>query len=246
MAKVKHFQYTEFEERVRNLLTSLEIPYTHIEGYANAFVHRSILNEHSTPFKESNERLEFLGDAVLELTVTELLYQKYPEKPEGQLTDIRSAMVRWTNLAEISERLEFYDYLLLSRGEMLSEGNKNPYLLANAIEAFLWALYLDLWYDFSRSFVLKHVFTTLGRIMEERLHIDPKSYLQELTQALYNITPTYEVLEESGADHDKVYTMGIFAGETLLWSGNGSSKKKGQQAAAQNALDNKSEWPKAS
>lgn len=203
----------EFEEKIGSFVSSLEIPYKHIEGYCLAFVHRSVLNEHIIEVTESNERLEFLGDAVLELIITELLFSMFPDKPEGALTDIRSALVRGKNLAAIGLKIGLQDHILLSKGEILASGNTNPYILANTFEAFLGALYLDLGYLFAKVFVEQYVFSTLGEILEKQLYVDPKSSLQEISQAKWGITPTYIVGKESGSDHNKVYTMCAMIGD---------------------------------
>ncbi|MDD2487424.1 MAG: ribonuclease III [Candidatus Gracilibacteria bacterium] len=240
--KNSRFDYDEFKDSVTKLLSDLEIPYNDILLYIQSFVHKSVLNEKSTQFKESNERLEFFGDAVLELIVTEMLYFNYPEKSEGDLTDIRSAVVRGKNLAIVSSNLKFQNYVILSKGEILAGGNENPYILANTLEAFLGGLYIDLGYDKAKDFVKEHIFSTLSEIMENKLHIDPKSYLQEIVQSKYNVTPNYEVISESGMDHEKNYLIGVYFDEKKIGEGTGSSKKKAQKNAAENALENLSEW----
>lgn len=240
--KPPRFDRSIYEARVRELLEVLDIPFISLEKYCQAFVHRSILNERSTPFRESNERLEFLGDAVLELISTELLYHHFPEKPEGQLTDIRSALVQGARLAEVATDLGFSDYLLLSRGEVSTGGNKNPYLLANAFEAFLGAIYLDLGYTQAHTFVEIHVFSRLNDVLARALHVDPKSSLQEYTQAHLATAPTYVVLEESGLDHEKTYTIGVYVRGTEIGRGTGSNKKKAEKLAAEAALQGKAEW----
>ncbi len=153
------------------------------------------MNEYD--FSESNERLEFLGDAVLELVATEFLYAKYPEKTEGEMTDIRSALVRGKNLAKASERLGFDELILLSRGETLAGGNRNPYILANTFEAFLGALYLALGFSAVRDFVAEHVLSKVEEILEAELHVDPKSRLQELAQARFGSPPEYDLVSEA-------------------------------------------------
>jgi ribonuclease-3 len=183
--------------------------------------------------------LEFLWDAVLELTITELLFLKYPEKPEWDLTDLRSAIVKWNSLAEVSEDFWFWDYIILSKWEIMAQWNKNWYILANTLEAFLWALYLDLWYDFSKDFIGKHIFSVIDKILDNDLHIDPKSYLQEFTQNKYLITPTYEVLMESWQDHSKEYVIWVYVWDKKVWEWVWPSKKKAQKNAAINALENK-------
>jgi len=233
-----------FEEKIGSFVSSLWIPYKDITNYCLAFIHRSVLNENIIHVTESNERLEFLGDAVLELISTELLFHIYPEKPEGELTDIRSALVRGKNLASIGLSLHLQDYVLVSKGELLAGGNTNPYIVANTFEAFLGAIYLDLGYDEAKKFVEKYVLSMLPEILEKALHVDPKSHLQEIAQEKYLTTPTYEVLKESGSDHNKSYTVGAYIGTAQVGTGTGSSKKKAQQEAAENALSLQNVWEK--
>ncbi|MFA6091012.1 MAG: ribonuclease III [Candidatus Gracilibacteria bacterium] len=242
--KIVSISSKAFEEKIGAFVSSLEIPYKSITGYCLAFIHRSVLNENIIHVPESNERLEFLGDAVLELITTELLFHAFPDKPEGELTDIRSALVRGKNLASIGLRLQLQDYVLVSKGELLAGGNTNPYIVANTFEAFLGALYLDLGYTEAKAFVDKYVYSTLSEILEKQLYVDPKSYLQEISQAKYNTTPTYNVLGESGSDHSKSYTVGAYIGTIQVGTGAGSSKKKAQQEAAENALSLQKIWEK--
>jgi ribonuclease-3 len=242
--KIVSISSRAFEEKIITYVTSLQIPYKNITNYCLAFIHRSVLNENIIHVDESNERLEFLWDAVLELISTELLFHTFPGKPEGELTDIRSALVRGKNLASIGLRLCLQDYVLVSKWELLAWGNTNPYIVANTFEAFLGALYLDLGYGEAKTFVEKHVYSTLPEILEKQLYVDPKSYLQEIAQAKYTSTPTYEVLRESGSDHNKSYTVGAYIGTHHVGTGMGSSKKKAQQEAAENALSLQKVWEK--
>ncbi len=238
------FHHEEYEEKIRQLLFSLQIPFRSLDRYCVAFVHRSVINERFTNFTEHNERLEFLGDAVLELATTEDLYALYPDRDEGFLTDLRSAMVCRENLAKVAIRLNIPEYLLLSKGETLGGGALNPFILANTFEAFLGAIYLDLGYVVSQRFVRQHVIPTLDEIIASERHIDPKSKLQEISQAEYFTTPTYTVLGESGMDHDKTYTIGVYLGDVQIGTGEGPNKKKGQQSAAENALSTRDIWSK--
>lgn len=240
MRRSNSFDMVAFEEKVEMLLISLEIPYKNLSTYQVAFFHRSVLNELHLP--ESNERVEYLGDAVLELITTEYLFKAYPDYQEGKLTDIRSALVRGRNLADIALKLGLQDIILLSRGETQAWGNQNPYILANTFEALLGAIYLDLGIEAARKFVNDHVISTLSRIFEWELHIDPKSNLQEIIQATHFVTPHYNLLSETGADHDKIYTIWAYLGDRLIGQGTGTSKKKAQSAAAENALERKHEW----
>lgn len=199
------------------------------------FIHRSYLNEHRSSGLEHNERLEFLGDAVLELVVTEYLYRTYPN-PEGELTTWRSALVKGETLADIAKELNFPEYILLSRGEIKSGGKHKNLLLANAFEALIGALYLDKGYEASAEFISRWVLSRLDNILENHLFIDPKSRLQEYTQQHFGHTPGYEVIEESGPDHAKEFTVEVRAGQKVLGRGTGSSKQGAQIAAAETAL----------
>ncbi len=232
----------EFETRVRELLSSLQILPNNPDTLFLAFIHRSVLNEASFGYESSNERLEYLWDAVLELVVTEALFHSFPEKSEGELTDIRSALVRGRNLAEIALRLGFPSCVQLSRGEAIAWWHENPYILANTFEALVGAIYLDQSFSVAKKFLLKHVYTTLDHILDKWLYVDPKSYLQEITQWRWGTTPTYTVIEEVGADHNKTYVIAVSFRGIELARGKGSSKKKAEQDAAENALSLKHEW----
>lgn len=203
-----------------------------------AFIHKSYVNEHDEE-EGYNERLEFLGDAVLELAVTHYLYVNYPDQPEGQLTNWRSALVKGKNLARVSRGLGLGKYLLLSRGEELSGGREKDYILANTMEALIGAIYMDKGYEPANQFILKNIIHLLPEIIEQGLNVDAKSHVQELAQEKMSITPTYELLSESGPDHDKVFEMGIYLGKELAGKGTGPSKQEAEQAAARNALQNK-------
>ncbi|GAB0175155.1 MAG: ribonuclease III [Candidatus Altimarinota bacterium] len=238
------YERGEFEAKVGSLLSSLQILPKNSELYILACIHRSVLNEAHMGYSESNERLEFLGDAVLEVSVTEALFHEFPEKPEGELTDIRSALVRGRNLAQIAAKLGFSSAIQLSRGESLALGHENPYILANTLEAIIGAIYLEQGFDVARAFIAKHIYSTLPRILAEGLFVDPKSHLQEVTQAIWGITPTYSVAEEEGADHNKLYKISVTLDSIELGVGKGTSKKKGEQDAAENAIANRSSWEK--
>ena len=203
-----------------------------------AFIHKSYVNEHpDTP--GYNERLEFLGDAVLELAVTDFLYHNYPSQPEGQLTNWRSALVKGKNLARVSSTLKLGEYLLLSRGEELSGGRVKEYILANTMEALIGAIYLDKGFEVANQFILRNIVVLLDEIIAQGLNVDSKSHVQELAQDRLSITPNYELLSESGPDHDKLFEMGIYFGKTLAGKGTGSSKQEAEQAAARDALKQK-------
>lgn len=224
-------------EKLSGLLKKLNITSVDISKYILAFIHRSIVNERPDYTPEHNERLEFLGDAVLELVITNNLYRDYPNKPEWELTDIRSALVRWSNLSKVARTLEFPGYLFLGKWEEKSGGRDNDYLLANVVEAFIGALYLDKGFEESELFINTHIYTTLEDILNNNLTKDFKTMIQEYAQAQYDITPTYKVLEESGPDHDKSFLVGVFLDEKQIWKWQGSSKKKAQEDAAKNAYN---------
>ena len=200
-----------------------------------AFVHRSYLNEHRDSQYESNERLEFLGDAVLELVVTEYLYQNYPN-PEGELTNWRSALVKGEMLAKIATELSLGEYLFLSHGEEKSGGRTKDYLLANTFEALVGVIYLELGYEIAKAFIEKFLLVRLEDILMKGAYIDAKSHLQEVAQEKVGSTPSYELQHEEGPDHDKVFTMAAFIGTRMVGKGKGSSKQLAEQKAAEDAL----------
>ncbi len=202
----------------------------------SVFVHRSYVNENKNLKLDHNERLEFLGDAVLELIITRYLYDAYPDAQEGVLTNLRSALVRKDNLAKLAKKLELGKYLRLSKGEEKSGGREKDYILANTYEALIGSIYLDQGLETSRKFVLENVIPSLETIMKENLHIDHKSAFQEYTQEKLRITPLYETITAEGPDHDKVFTMGVYLDGKLIAKGSGASKRKGEEDAAHKAL----------
>lgn len=238
----KAVENEDCKNKIELLLFSLGIDFLDISLYILAFVHRSIVNEKPDFTPEHNERLEFLWDAVLELIVTDNLFKDFPEKNEWELTDIRSALVRGKNLAKVSKDLHFDEYLFLWKWEELGGWRNNEYLLANCLEAFLGALYLDLWLVWASQFVNQYVYPTLKYIIENNLFKDFKSLIQEYSQAKYDITPTYEVLNSDWPDHNKTFEVGAFIGKNCVWVGVWSSKKKAQEVAALNAYEKKEEW----
>jgi len=203
-----------------------------------AVTHRSYLNENPDFHLDHNERLEFLGDAVLELSVTEYLYKNYPN-PEGELTSWRASLVNSKMLAKVGLSFELDKHLLLSKGEAKDSGRARQYIVTNAVEALIGALYLDQGYDAASSFVHKFILPELNDIIEKQLHKDAKSLLQELAQEKVSITPTYQVLKEWGPDHERQFHVGVFLGDEMAGEGEGNSKQEAQQEAAQNALNNK-------
>ncbi len=205
-----------------------------------ALTHRSYLNEHSDFPLTHNERLEFLGDAVLELSVTEHLYKHFAN-PEGDLTNWRAALVNAKTLAAIAKDLDFEEYLLLSRGEARDKDTKaRMYIMANAIEAIIGSIYLDGGVKAADTFIHRHILSHLPKILELELYVDAKSKFQETAQELLGVTPTYKVLEETGPDHQKEFTVGIFLDKDLVAVGRGTSKQEAQLAAAEAGLDAKS------
>jgi ribonuclease-3 len=202
-----------------------------------AFTHRSYLNENPDLKLEHNERLEFLGDAVMELIVTENLYKEYPEKTEGDLTNWRAALVNAKMLTSVAEELGFNDFLLLSRGESKETGKARAYILANTFEAFLGALYLDSGYNPCEEFIKKNLLKNLAEIIKDGSYKDAKSKFQEEAQERVSITPSYKVIKESGPDHEKTFVVGVYLDTELVAEGQGMSKREAEEAAAELALE---------
>ena len=202
-----------------------------------AFTHRSYLNENPDLKLEHNERLEFLGDAVIELIVTEHLYKDYPEKKEGDLTNWRAALVNAKMMTSVAEELGFNDYLLLSRGESKELGKARAYILANTFEALLGALYLDSGYEPCDEFIKKYLLKKLSNIIREGSYKDAKSKFQEEAQDKISITPSYNVIKEEGPDHEKNFTVGVYLDKELIAEGEGLSKQEAEEAAAKKALE---------
>ena len=209
------------------------------ELLTQAFVHRSYLNENPDFYLSHNERLEFLGDAVLELIVTEYLYDKYPKKPEGELTNQRAALVNAKMLAQIATELALNDFLLLSRGETKELGKSRQYILANTLEALIGSIYLDLGYKVCEKFIKKYLIVKLPHIIETGLFRDAKSQFQEDAQDRAGVTPSYKVLKEWGPDHAKHFVIGVFLGKELIDEGEGFSKQEAEEVAAKKALKTK-------
>ena len=214
----------------------LDIKFKNKDLLTQAFTHRSYLNENPNFYLEHNERLEFLGDAVLELAVTEELYKKYPKKPEGELTNWRAALVNAKILGELAGELGLNDYLLLSRGEAKELGKARQYILANTFESLIGALYLDRGFTECQKFIKKNLLTKLSEIIEKGLYKGAKSKFQEEAQEKRGVTPAYRVLEEWGPDHKKHFIIGVFLGEELITKGEGSSKQEAEEDAAKHAL----------
>lgn len=201
-----------------------------------ALTHRSALNEHISSSVESNERFEFLGDAVLELATTQFLFDRFPDEPEGSLTAYRSALVRTTTLAQVASTLNLGQRLYMSKGEEASGGRDNPSLLADTFEAVIGALFLDQGLEAVREFLTEHLFPLFEEIQAQRLYKDPKSELQEVVQAKGFAAPAYEVVGEQGPDHDKEFTVEVQIDGRAYGRGTGKSKQQAQQAAADQAL----------
>lgn len=202
----------------------------------NAFVHRSYLNE-SSDFENSNERLEYLGDAVLELATSHFLYNTYPDFQEGMLTNMRAALVRTESLGETAELLGFAKLLLMSKGEEATGGRSNRSILADTFEAFLGALYLDQGYATCVTVLEKHLFTKAENVLKTATYKDNKSLLQEIAQSRYKATPLYNLLSESGPDHDKEFVMQVTIADQSYGQGTGKSKQTAQEDAAKNTLE---------
>lgn len=223
------------------LQEKIEITFRDPELLKLAFVHRSYVNEAKNETPRHNERLEFLGDAVLELVVTEHLYKEFPSEPEGVLTNWRSAIVRGEILSQVSRELGLGELLFLSRGEQTSGGRERGLILANTFEALIGAIYLDRGYEVAAGFINRYLIPLLPNIIEQKLYIDAKSRLQELSQEKAGKTPSYKVLAEDGPDHSKEFRVGVFVGADKLAEGRGASKQRAEQAAAAEALKNYSE-----
>ncbi|MDD5589626.1 MAG: ribonuclease III [Candidatus Portnoybacteria bacterium] len=218
----------------------IEVKFKNAEILKQALVHRSYLNENPDFELPHNERLEFLGDAVLELVVSDFLYKKY-SNPEGELTNWRAALVNAKMLAEIAEELELNEHILLSRGEAKDLGRARQYILANAMEALIGAIYLDQGLENTAAFIEKNIISKLPEILKNGAWRDAKSKFQEEAQERVGCTPNYEVMEEWGPDHAKHFKVGVFLGNDLIAEGDGLSKQEAQQQAAENALKKK-DW----
>ncbi len=221
------------------LQKKLAVDFKDLNILRNALVHRSYINEHKDFAIDHNERLEFLGDAVLELAVTDHLYRNYPD-PEGVLTNWRSGLVNATQLAAQGENLGLYDYLYLSRGEAQDTNKKaRSYILANAMEAVIGAIYLDQGYKTAAKFVKDNILIHLEKLIADKSYVDAKSLFQEKSQEKVGITPRYKVLSESGPDHHKKFVIGVYLDKELIAEGEGYSKQEAQTEAAAAALANK-------
>lgn len=229
LPEVQEKKFHEYEEKIG-------ITFKNTDLLVQAFVHRSYLNEHHDFPLGQNERLEFLGDAVLELVVTEFLFEEYGN-PEGELTNWRAALVNAKILSSIAYEIGMEPYLFLSHGESKDAGTKaRDYIMANAIEALIGAIYLDQGYDMSRQFVTRWIVAKLPVVLEQGLYMDAKSRLQESAQELLGVTPTYKVLHEEGPDHAKNFKVGVFLDKELVATGEGTSKQEAQTDAAEKGI----------
>lgn len=226
-------------KNIEGLEAKIGVKFSDISLLKTACTHRSFLNENKGSGMEHNERLEFLGDAVLELVVTSFLFRKYPKKAEGELTAFRSAIVNTVSLTKVAERIGLSDFMLLSRGEAKDTGRARAVIVANAVEAVIGAVYLDQGYNASANFVADHILDVIDidEIVKNRSWLDAKSKFQEMAQELAGVTPTYKTLKEVGPDHDKQFTLGVFLKDVQVATGNGPSKQEAEQKAALKALE---------
>ena len=215
----------------------LGVSFTNSNLLVEALTHRSYLNEHREYAGSHNERLEFLGDAVLELATTDFLFKKYLAKPEGELTAFRAALVNTVSLAESAQALGINEYLQLSKGEAKDTGRARDVILADAFEAIIGAIYLDSGYEAAEAFIAKNLYVKIDAVIAKRSYQDAKSRFQEIAQEKKGITPAYETLSEVGPDHDKRFTVGVFIGASEIARGEGQSKQEAEQSAATAALD---------
>jgi ribonuclease-3 len=227
------------DTKLQTIQDSLSIHFTDLSLLRTSLIHRSYINEIEEDGISNNERLEFLGDAVLELIITEYLFAKYPDRPEGELTSFRAATVKTTSLAETAEALQLGNFIYMSKGEEATGGRARPYILANTFEALLGAIYLDQGVEVARNFITTHLIPKIDLIVQERLDIDSKSKLQEICQEKFNITPSYELISSSGPDHAKIFIMGLKIDRHIVAQGQGRNKQEAEQNAAEKAIQ---EW----
>ncbi len=219
----------EFEKKIR-------INFDDKNLLKQALIHRSYINEHPKLKLKNNERLEFLGDAVLELIITELLYKKFPTKPEGELTCLRASLVNTKSLARVSTKLKINKYLYLSKGEAKSMNHQKDAIMADVFEAIIGAIYLDQGTEKTKKFIKQYLWSQLAMILKLELYLDPKSHLQEITQEKFKITPHYKIMKEKGPDHFKKFISGVFLEKKIISTGEGKSKQSAETNAAKKAL----------
>jgi ribonuclease III len=224
--------FSQFEKQIH-------VEFNNKDILKQAFVHRSFLNENKEFPIGHNERLEFLGDAVLELVITDYLYRKFPQKTEGEMTSLRSSLVNSTTLYTVGQNLGLNDFLMLSRGEAKDTGRARQYILANTMEAIIGAIYLDQGYGEAKRFIIENICPLMDSIIEEGSWIDAKSLFQEKAQEHEGVTPAYKTVKEDGPDHDKHFTVGVYLKNDLVAQGEGDSKQDAEQKAARKALETK-------
>jgi len=225
-------------EEISKLEKKLNINFKNKNLLRMAFIHRSYLNEHPEEKLGHNERLEFLGDSVLGMVVSKHLFIKYPDQPEGDLTNFRSSLVNAKMLSKAAVGLHLGNYLYLSKGEEATGGRNRQYIMANTFEALLGAIFLDQGLDASEAFIKKIILPNLKEILEKKLYKDFKSQLQEKAQEKYGVTPTYKVIEERGPDHAKTFKTAVFIEQKKIAEGEGNSKQEAEQETAKVALEN--------
>jgi len=226
--------FTKFEKNIK-------IKFNDIKLLKTALTHRSYINENQGSGLEHNERLEYLGDAVLELVTTHFLFKKFPEENEGILTSYRSAIVDTTSLLEVAEKLQVNDFLQLSKGEAKDTGRARAFIIADVVEAIIGAIYLDQGYEMAQKFIADNFLCKIDEVVEKSLWQDAKSNFQEKAQEIVKVTPEYKVLEEVGPDHNKRFKIGVFLNNKIMAEGEGVSKQEAEQLAAKNALKAK-QW----
>jgi ribonuclease III len=229
----------EIKETLQRLELLLGITFQDTQLLLSAVTHRSYLNEHRNANWEHNERLEFLGDAVLELVVTDYLYTTYRDKSEGELTAVRAALVNTISLSTVSDAMGVNQFLLMSKGEAKDEGRARQYILANVFEALIGAIYIDQGYETARDFIASKLFIKTDEIISKRLWQDSKSRFQELAQEHISVTPVYKLIEQTGPDHDRLFTIGVYLRNDEIATGQGRSKQEAEQEAAQKAISKK-------
>ena len=224
------------KKNLKEFADMIGVEFKNIKSLERAFVHRSFINENGKSGLEHNERLEFLGDAVLELSVTDFLFNKFKNKSEGELTAHRAALVNAVTLSEIALELGMNEYLYLSKGESKDTGRARQSILADAYEAVIGAIYMEHGYEKANEFIKKYLLAKTDDVVKRGLLKDAKSKVQEKSQEIYGVTPKYKVLKEVGPDHDKKFLVGIFLSSEHVADGEGKSKQEAEQVAAQNAL----------
>lgn len=222
--------------KIKELEKTIKYNFKNDDFIKEALTHRSFKNENLKWQFPHNERLEFLGDAVLELTTTEELFNRYPDKPEGELTPLRAALVNYQSLAKVAREIDLEKYILLSRGEAKDLGRAREAILANAVEAIIGAIYLDGGYEPAKKFVNNFVLSLLDKVLKSNAYQDAKGLLQEKIQAKEKLTPTYQVIKEEGPEHNKQFKVGVYFGDKLIATGEGYSKQEAETEAAKKAL----------